>query len=207
MFSDEQKHIVYPQYAQLICEPTHWLRISQYLYASAEKLEPEISRLWHHMWDSLGLPLEQRTDPGPFEPANYQRVYLMLIAYCLENLFKGYLVKQHKEEFLIQAKQTGKLPSALRTHDLQALAKECPLRLDEDEVQLLHRFAGHATWIGRYPYPTRADQFYVFAEGSSVPGNGVGWSSNEIETTRAFVEKIANQLDMPIRPEGSGTAT
>jgi hypothetical protein len=207
MFTDEQKQIVYPQYAQLICEPSHWLMIAQYLYASAERLEPEITRLWNHMWDSMGLPLGERTDPGPFEPADYQRVYLMLIAYCLENLFKGYLVKTRKQEFHSQAMQTGELPPPLRTHNLQLLARQCPLHLEDDEVQRLHRFAGHATWIGRYPYPLRADQFYVFAEGSTIPGNGVAWSSDEIELTRAFVEKIAKQLEMPIRPEVSGTPT
>jgi hypothetical protein len=199
-FSDEQMRTVYPMYAQLICESSHWAYIAQYLYASAEKIEPEINRLWCHMQDSISHPSEERVDPGPFIAANFQRVYLMLMAYCLENLFKGYLVKVRREELLEEIIEKGKLPQLLTRHDLEKLAKDCSLSPNEEDLRLLQRLASHATWIGRYPYPLSADHFYTFAEGSSIPGNGVGWGSDEIETTKVLIRKIAAQLGMPLQP-------
>jgi len=207
MFTDEQKQIVYPQYAKLVCESDHWLWIAQYLYAAAEKLEPEINRLWRHLHNSLFVTPDQIADPGPFQATHFQRVYLMLIAYSVENLFKGYLVKAQKSQLFDEAFENGELPRSLKTHNLLALASQCPLNLDPDEQLHLERLASHAAWIGRYPYPTKAEYFYVFTDASPVPSNAIGWSSDEVETIKALVEKIAKQLSMPIRPKGSGTRT
>jgi hypothetical protein len=203
-FTEEQRQIVYPQYAQLICESDHWLSIAQSLYASAERIEPEIKRLWKDMWDSMFAD-GHKSQPEAFQPADYQRVYLMLLAFTLENLFKGFLVKTRRPEFYNQALHDGELPSLLKTHRLDELAQLCSLKLTEDEQRIVRRLSGHALWIGRYPYPSRAEQFYVFTPPSLIPGNGVAWSSDDVETIKAFIEKAATRLKMALRPNGGGT--
>jgi hypothetical protein len=205
MITKEQQMLVNPMYAQLICESSHWVYIAQYLYASAGKIEPEINQLWRHMHDSIFRRPEERTDPGPFRPVDFQRVYLLLMAYCLENMLKGYLVKVRRDQLFEETKKSGELPQMLKTHDLEKLAMQCPLSLNEEDVHVLQRLVYHARWIGRYPYPLRADQLYSFAEGSSVPGNGIGWGSDEIETTKVLINKIAKLLGMSLQPDSRET--
>jgi hypothetical protein len=206
MLTDEQRQEIYRRYAQLICEPDHWLRIAQYLYAAAEQLEPKIDSLWKSKFDS-SLPLSDRLALDQFEPQNYQRVYLMLIAFAVENLFKGYQVKTRKPEFLERIMRNGELPGELNKHDLRALAARCPIRLTSDEESILHRLYGHAWWIGRYPYPTKAEDYFTFTDSSPFPGAGVGWSSEEVSVTKRLVQKLAEQLEMPIQSTRHGTPT
>ena len=204
MITDDQKRDIYPKYAQLVCESKNWLSVAQTLYAAAEKLEPEVHRLWKDMHDSIFTP-GHVADPGPFNASDYQRVYLMLIAYSLENLFKGFLAGTSKSELFESTSQNGKLPSLLKTHGLNELAQRCPLHLSPDQQSLLHRLVGHAEWIGRYPYPTRAEEFYSFSDSSPVPGNAIGWSSGEVESVKALVNSIAEQLGTTLHPDSSGT--
>ena len=204
MITDDQKRDIYPKYAQLVCEPKHWLSIARSLYAAAEKLEPEIHRLWKDLHDSIFTP-GHVADPRPFEASDYQRVYLMLMAYSLENLFKGFLVGTLKSDLFDQASQDGKLPPMLKTHRLEELAQRCPLHLSPDEHGLLHRLVGHAEWIGRYPYPKRAEEFYTFSDSSPIPGNAIGWSSGEVESIKVLVNNIAEQLGTSLRTHSGGT--
>ena len=188
-------------YAQGICSGNAWERIAQCLFASAEKIETEINLLWENMQESLFRPNEERLPPAPFYAHELQRVYLMLIAYCVENLCKGHIVKANRGNMIEEAKRSGRLPRILQSHDLEGLSTKCALTLNVDDLRLLERLSTHASWIGRYPYPLRADQFYSFLDGNPIPTNGFWWSSTEVHETKAVVEKIANQLKMALRPE------
>lgn len=201
--TEEQKEIIFAKYAKLICNAADWHSVAQSLYATAIKLEPEISRLWKDLRDLMFVP-GHVGDTGPLIAAHYQRVYLMLISYSLENLLKGFLVGQFSSQFHDESLQTGSLPSILKTHNLETLAKKCPLDLNEEQSNMLHRLTSHAEWIGRYPYPAKAADYYTFNSANLTTSNAIGWSSDEMRRIKELVDEIAEQLGTTLYPERGG---
>lgn len=192
----DQKQELYQKYAELICTPREWLFAARRLYAAAKLLEPKINKLWKSFDNSIffsELPQENE----PFQASDYQSVYLMLVAYSLENLMKGFWAYKFESELLEEASKNGVLPKMLKTHDLKKLAENCPIGLSDGERALLKKLSSHAEWIGRYPNATTAEKFYNLPSANSTQE---WWGSSEVEEIKLLVERITEQLGTSMNP-------
>jgi hypothetical protein len=115
------------EFAEKASNPERWFNSSQSLFSTAQLLEPKILSLWASI--NARLRSQRRLGDLPSEVIQHQNVYLMLCAYCLENLMKSKIIENSPEEFRAQALETGLLPKQLKTHDLLKLAALCSLDL------------------------------------------------------------------------------
>lgn len=199
----DQKQEIYQKYAKLICNSSLWRSAALSLYAAAEQLEPEIKKQWKDLKESSFVPYVPKKDE-PFQALEYQRVYLMLVAYSLENLMKGFCAYKFKSEFFEETSTSGTLPKMLKTHNLKKLAENCPLELSDTEHKLLNRLSRHSEWIGRYHFPTTAKEFYNLTGSNKIPSTAQVWSSGEIDDVRAIVTSIAEQLGTSLKQVKAG---
>ena len=108
---------------------------------AADRLCPEVEGLFKSAHaDKLG--------DTPPEGLDLLPVYMMLMAFALENLAKGILIAREpdrvKEAILKRWEGDG--------HDLNELAEAAKLSLSSDEKRLLLNLSIHAVWMGRYPF-------------------------------------------------------
>jgi hypothetical protein len=184
-------------YANRITESWTWLDSAQSLFKTAELIEPHI----HSLWDSINNDLTNKNEKWGaklIEVANFQSVYMMLIAYCIENLLKGYIIECDRERIHRETLQTGKLPKGVKSHNLPALAKKCNLKLTELENNLLRRLSEHAIWFGRYPFSSSAPYYLVFKK-PPKPTIDTGWSLEQAIAVKTLAESIAKQFGKNIR--------
>lgn len=134
-------------YQDTLLGTSSWLNKAVALLDSAALLEPNVNDFWQtwhrHLKDKF---VRMKSD-------KYIGVYLMLISFAVENLFKAIIVQEKRSE-IIDELIRGRLPKILKSHDLIALSQlaEFPIKnqLYED---LLHRLCRSAVWHGRYPIP------------------------------------------------------
>ncbi|MCD6322077.1 MAG: hypothetical protein J7L77_03515 [Clostridiales bacterium] len=86
---------------------------------------------------------------GFFSP----RVERMLWGFAFENLFKGKIIKDLKEQENISEVPLKKITS----HNLIDLAKKANIILSDDEVFYLNIAQKCAIWAGRYPIPIKKE--------------------------------------------------
>jgi hypothetical protein len=106
--------------------------MAQGLLDSAELLEPEVALIWQSMRE-----WHETKDRRKLKADEILSVYLMLVAFAVENLFKGALVRGFGSDLRREFDSTGKLPGLLKTHDLFALATKTGLRMEIEEEDLL----------------------------------------------------------------------
>jgi hypothetical protein len=111
-------------FATMVADPWRWLNAAQNLFLTAEQMESRIQALWKSVHDSFAKKEPSRT---PIEVADYQKVYMVLIGFCIENLLKGNIIEQDREGVRRETSKTGKLPEKVKTHDLLVLANNAIL--------------------------------------------------------------------------------
>lgn len=76
-------------------------------------------------------------------------VYMMLVAFAIENFLKGILIARAPDR--VTNDRVNQWPGG--GHDLLALSREANLLQGRDEQRLLLNLSIHAIWAGRYPCP------------------------------------------------------
>jgi hypothetical protein len=163
----------------------HWFRSFEGLYESALKLEPSINDTWCNY-------SEHAKDKNiPLEPDYFQGVYFMLMAYGVENLFKGLIVKAKQVELRSDYLESNKLPACLKSHDLLKLAKDSGYTLKKGEEGYLRRLTRNSTWAGRYPVPTNSNEFKYEQKFSGGQKYSVAWfSPNDVSNIKVLIDNI-----------------
>lgn len=145
--SKENREHWLPRFEQAAKLPLRWLWSGQSLFKAASLLRPQIDAFFA----SVRMETNADTIHGGHD---LPPVYMMLMAFALENLAKGILIAREpervKEAMLKQWEGGG--------HDLNELAKAAKLNLTKDEKRLLLNLSVHAVWMGRYPCPKYHDQ-------------------------------------------------
>jgi hypothetical protein len=184
-------------YAKNISEWWGWLNSAQSLFKTSELIEPHI----HSLWDFIEGNLKNKNEnlgSKIREVIEFQSIYMMLIAYCIENLLKGYIIECNRERIHSETLRTGKLPTDIKSHNLSALAKKCNLKLTELENNLLRRLSEHAIWYGRYPFGPSVPDHHIFKK-PFLPTIDTGWSPEQAKAVKALTESIAKQFGKNIR--------
>lgn len=179
-------------YRAKLLSPSEWLRRAQGLLDSAKLLEPEVAAIWESLreWN-------ETKDKRALKPAELLSVYLMLVAFAVENLFKAALVRDFANDLRDAFDSSGRLPDLLKTHDLFLLATKTGFLMGAEEEDLLRRLARSATWAGRYPLPTD----FTEMAGSEKFSDGKPWSvaylgGNDMDRLQQLVKKIRVDLSL-----------
>ena len=130
-----------------LLNPTKWLEKADALIGTAETLEHELDEAWTNIYVSWFARRMIRTRVP---------VYLMLMAYAVENLLKAFIVRSRQNDLDAQVSGDHALPNQLKSHDLLALAAAAGVKsaLLTYRQDLLKRMVRSAVWYGRYPVPS-----------------------------------------------------
>lgn len=128
-------------------------------------------------------------------PRPFTDVFMMLCSYAIENLFKGLIITQEKDEIqkkLENGTQFGEIISEGHRLDKLAIRANC-LDIEGTYGGLLKRLTRSATWFARYPAPLfpsgyENENFFGLPSSSFIPQGA--YSSRDITD----VEKILQQL-------------
>jgi hypothetical protein len=163
-----------------------WVRKAEGLLDSASLLEPEVASIWASLRER-----HKATGSSKLKSDGILSVYLMLMAFAVENLLKAELVHKFHSKFRQMFDSSGKLPPLLKTHDLFILAQKAGLSMGIVEEDLLRRLTRSAIWAGRYPIPI---EFGELASGEEF-SDGKVWSvsylgGKDVERLRKLIDKI-----------------
>ena len=128
------------QYQEQVLTPHLWINQADELITASKKFAPSIKKYWLTVGKYYDPKSHIYSPPAGFKPTKLlQSTYFMLVAYAIENYFKAILVADSKFEFRNEIMQTGKLPKALKRHNLVKLAGETGFSLNDIELNLLTR--------------------------------------------------------------------
>src|ERR1700748_3451393 len=106
------------QFAEIASEAEEWFAIADNLQLTAEALEPKVEDFWRvERTRELSRTEKRGLLIFPYNP-DPRGVYFMLVAYAIENLCKGLLVRNQKNHVWDSAAKKGTVPSDLLKHDL-----------------------------------------------------------------------------------------
>ena len=192
-----EEQVLIEKYAKFVCNSERWIFTAKKLLASASLVEPEIIKRWKSIHDSI-FKGESDNVNDEFSAHHFQSVYLMLVAYALENLMKGYLIDRDKESLRREILSKARLPSALVTHNLTTLASQCKLKMTVEEQVVFRRLSKHSNWIGRYPFAKNYRDFFHLSPMNKIPSTGIAWSSSEIEEIKQLVRKVCRKIGVKV---------
>lgn len=153
------------EYHERVLTPWFWISQADELIDASRKLEPGIKKYWRVTSKYFDRDKGTYSPPPGFEPGRLlQSTYFMLVAYAIENYFKAILIVDFTETYRDEILRTGKLPEALKDHDLARLAQKSGFPLNNDEERsVLARVYRNSLWQGRYPVPVNANQLNSMA--------------------------------------------
>jgi hypothetical protein len=182
-------------FAKLACTPSLWFHLAHRLRTTANFILPQINALWEQIESTQNLD-QNIEDSKLTDVTSYLSVFMMLSAYAIENMMKGYLTKIYQNELLKLTTEGGKIPKMLKTHQLIDLADRCHLQLEEHERTLLRRLTSHAVWEGRYPLTESASSFFSVIGSDGIPQTDHMWSSTDADQIVHLTNHIAKALDI-----------
>jgi hypothetical protein len=180
-------------YASECFQVEKWLYVADDLLACAAMLEPKVKEVWRR------LELRMKDGSTPLISSGPIKVYFMLLAYAIENLFKGVLIRKninYRKEF----ESKLKFPSELSSHDLVTLAQMAGLRLSLKREELLRRFTRCAEWDGRYPVPLNYRKMFVspkFRDGKTYNLSYLG--ASDLNRAKTLIKAIRRELQVASR--------
>jgi hypothetical protein len=138
------------KFSQRVLNREAWFRSANELVYAMKLLEPKVQDFWKCHASSAGISDDENSEPGPEH--SLIDVHLMLAAFAIENLCKGYLADRLNPEELKEV-TGGELPKTLKgTHGILAFVEQTEMRISGRDKALLERIQ-EAVWRGRYPIP------------------------------------------------------
>jgi hypothetical protein len=183
---------MFTQFADIVSEEEEWFFVAEDLRVAAEALEPEIERYWkiekerERIQEERGglLVFTRNSDPTG--------VYFMLIAYAIENLCKGLLVKRAKDRVWETTSNSGEIPRDLLGHDLLTLLKSIKFPLRSEDEELAFRLKRSSVWSARYPVPVKAIGKAVLFKRSGEEIVPVWSKGNDLQVVKEFYTRVGN---------------
>ncbi len=178
------------QFAQNVLHPGLWLSSARSLMGAAEHLTEAIAGFWQEPGPE-GKPLEMILG------ADYQKIFMMLYGFAIENLCKAYMVTQLNADERRRIVEKGELPGKLKDHNLPRLVEEkIGLKVEIEERKLLKSLEEAVLWAGRYPVsigpgPSAIKNEDVLAQLLNMPQ---GISSDDVPRTREITERIMEHV-------------
>jgi hypothetical protein len=137
--------IVRRHFTSEVLSARSWLLVARELLDAASLIEPAV-----RTWSELAVLRLRQKEVGFPPGSSLFPPYLLLSAFALENLFKSRIAGSLSAEEVLTMRNTGALPSRIRGHNLEVLARAAGFPLTELDAPALERLSKAVTW-GRYP--------------------------------------------------------
>jgi hypothetical protein len=181
------------RFANLAVDDEGWFFIAEDLMFAAGILEPQIEKYWN-----IERELSRARETEPFLVTFYQpdprSIYLMLMAYAIENLYKGLLVLKEKKRVWAAAEREGKgerLTDVLGGHKLLALLSRIGFHLTTADKELAVRLRRCSEWSARYPVPPRFDHDTLTLKTATGEEVVPPWyREDDVQVVKEFVSRI-----------------
>jgi len=137
------------QFEHIHKSPASWLVMAHHLKWCADRV------CWFNVeYRAYRLTEDEHMSLGFVIPT-----YRMLLGLSFENLLKGIVIAQGKS-----VAEGGKLKKEFKTHDTQSLLSEInwsKFSLSTQERELLCELKHYVVWQGRYPIPTKKEEYRI----------------------------------------------
>lgn len=188
-------------------EEWRWVRLSNYVsaarryrdwFGAADELQHAVDLLRPQVmgwWDGLREWEKAKERPRTFPALGCHSIAMMLMAFVVENLCKGALIRDGKVDLSTERLAKKGLPKTITTHNLRALVRTVGMPTDETEQELLSRMTRASRWRGRYPVPVE----YSDENDSLVVDDGTKYSAswfggNDMTRMDALVAKLREHV-------------
>ena len=186
-------------YAKMMLDERLWRRAADDLFEAARAVEPRVQEFWNIVMADINARDPKDTEVRQVKmKRSLQPTYTMLVAFAVENLLKGAIICQNRDQFRAEvAEGGGCLPAIARGHDLFRLAKTAHFPMKPDDEQVLRRLSRNATWAGRYPVPLEHGRMgwgEVFSDGTSRI-EAASYPANDVDRLNELVERVQCYLN------------
>jgi hypothetical protein len=140
--------------------PINWLVRGLWLFRSAQVLLDAKQSADRRLWTSSLFHMSWLRRPSDEEIRNHSHAFeesmglgmasVLLRGLAIENLLKGILVQRDPEKWVPRPAAAHR-PLYHWTHDLETLARDAEVELDQDEVRVCRQLTLYIEWGGRYP--------------------------------------------------------
>jgi hypothetical protein len=168
-----------------------WFRAADELQQAVDLLKPQVTGWWVGLlqWE------KSKERPRKFPALGCHSIAMMLMAFVVENLCKGALIRNGLVDISPEQLAQSGLPSAIKTHRLRTLIKAVEMPTDDNEQELLSRMTRCSLWRGRYPVNVK----YNEAIHSLMVDDGKKYSASwfgekDIERMDALVAKLRSHV-------------
>lgn len=175
--------------AKTIRNPENWLSSAERLLLAMRLLEPSIADFWSALDASLS-----KKERLPDSNLTCCPIHLMLAGLAVENLCKGYLIKNGEVDGLSDD-EVAKWPKRY-SHEILKLTRKVKFPPNPQEEILLIRLQSAVHWRGRYPAP---NQHWGFSH--QLPGHpkhsedqGLIQDSLDVQRIAALIDRIKDHL-------------
>jgi hypothetical protein len=170
-----------------ILDAEAWNDTAIQLLRAAHELEPKVLEFWARP----GFP-HPWSDSWRGWADEFVAIYFMLSAFAIENFLKARIITANLDQFQADVDSYHRLPAALKTHDLSALAIQAGKPgLASGYADILARLTRSATWYGRYPAPTTPQGLDPFTESpDGEPISLTHYTSTDLEEIRRVVSEV-----------------
>jgi hypothetical protein len=191
--SDPKWEYVHIQnYARSVSNWRSWCDAADEMQYAAEVLKPHVLGWWAGVteWsDRRG----QGVRPFPF--LGCHSIAMMLLAFVVENLCKGSLIRDGAVDVSVPSLVSGGIPGTLKTHKLRDLVRAVGLDATDGEQELLARMTRASVWRGRYPAPVRYDDSIHTLWLDTGAKHAAAWyGEKDIERIEAFIARLRAHL-------------
>jgi len=186
--------VYFSNYRRDLFSASKWKRQADALFEAAALVEVEVREIWAHNMRWVRDKAKGDAGMRPRASEAYS-IYFMLLAFAVENLFKARLIRENYHLFRSQYEQGGKLPNALKSHDLVMLAGKVGFQPTLEEEDLLRRLTRAGVWAGRYPVPTE----FRDAANDEEFSDGTTWhvsyfSEDDPERVHRFIARLRTEI-------------
>jgi hypothetical protein len=181
-----------------------WIAKAEELLWAAAKLEPDIRAAWRAYRAAT-------KGKGTPPPRNLFGQYFMLSGFAIENLLNGVIVfnsiptagygifqQAERSIFFSAFLENGKLPEALKSHDLFWLSKELAIPLTLEEEDLLRRLTRSAVWFGRYPVSIDWEELGPEKYSDGAEYSKTHFSGDDVSRVKRFIKSLEQRFDFKL---------
>jgi hypothetical protein len=165
----------------------NWFNAADELQHAVDLLRPQVTG-W---WAGVVQWRDSKERPRKFPALGCHSIAMMLMAFVVENLCKGALIRDGAVDISTERLAEEGLPKAVTTHNLRALVRAIKMPTDDKEQELLTRMTRSSRWRGRYPVPVSYEEAIhslVVDDGKKYSASWFG--ANDLERMEALVVKI-----------------
>jgi hypothetical protein len=181
-----------------------WFHAADELQQALDLLKPQVAG-W---WDGMERWRASKERPRKFPALGCHSIAMMLMAFAVENLCKGALIRNGLLDISTERLARKGLPRAITTHNLRVLVRAVEMPTDDREQELLSRMTRSSRWRGRYPVPVKyedAIHSLVVDDGNKYPAAWFG--ASDIERMDALVAKLRMHVGAERSYTGARDAT